>query len=63
MASPPRSQQQPSLRVVIPLKTKAERGYSEPWIARTVFELIDMGLVEAFRDEYNIVRYRPVQQA
>lgn len=28
-------------------------------IARDLEELCDMGLVEKFRDEHNIIRYRP----
>lgn len=28
-------------------------------VARTLVELVDLGLLEASRDEFNIVRYKP----
>lgn len=38
------------------LAVKMQRGE----VARTLDELCALGLVEKFRDEYNIVRYRTV---
>lgn len=59
MASAASSQPQPAHGIVIPLKPRSQRGYSEAVIARTIEDLCEMGLVEAFCDEHNIVRYRP----
>jgi hypothetical protein len=36
---------------------------TENRIARDLEALCEMGFLEAFRDENNIVRYKPVQQA
>lgn len=61
MAAPASSQPQPAHRLVIPLRTKPE--FTEHRIARDLEALCEMGLIEAFRDEYNIVRYRVVKRA
>lgn len=37
-------------------KTKLTAGQ----VARTLDELIDLGFIEKFRDEFNVVRFRPV---
>ena len=58
MASAARSQPERTHRLVIPLKANPPR-LTEHRIARDLEALCEMGLVEAFRDENNIVRYRP----
>lgn len=58
MASAARSQPEGTHRLIIPLATKPPR-LTEHRIARDLESLCDMGLIEAFRDDNNIVRYRP----
>ncbi len=53
-----RNPQPPQQKCTAPRQTLAVR-IQRSQIARTLDELCALGLVEKFRDEYNITRYRP----
>lgn len=60
MASPARSLANPPVRQ---LRTHHDHPLTAGQVARTLEDLIQLGFIEAYRDEHNVVRFRPLVAA
>lgn len=58
--SAPYHKPQPTLTLEVRTEQLPKPKLTAGQVARTLDELIDLGFIEKFRDEFHVVRFRPV---